>query len=86
MRKGLTRQDQSCQLYKKELGMMTLMSKMPLGLIQRGLRSIESSKAKIAQVGSIVENTPLPILQLPECSRSCISCLLQSNIVPSKTS
>lgn len=67
------------------LGMMTLMSKMPLGLIQRGLRSIESSKAKIAQVGSIVENIPLPILQLPECSRSCISCLLQSNIVPSKT-
>lgn len=36
------------QLYKKELGTMTLLSKMPLVLIQKRLRSIESSRAKIA--------------------------------------
>lgn len=84
--KGWQDRIRAANCIKRSLGMMTLMSKMPLGLIQRGLRSTESSKAKIAQVGSIVENTPLPILQLPECSRSCICCLLQSNIVPSKTS
>ena len=44
----LTGQDQSCQLYKKELGTMTLLSKMPVRLLQRGLKSKESSRSKIA--------------------------------------
>lgn len=57
MEKELTGQDQSCQLYEKELGTMTLLSKMP-ELIQRGLRSMESSKSKLARAGPIMDKCP----------------------------